>query len=80
MGGDVNREFMAVAAVGEDDFVWCKAATTPPTSRRRGAAAAEPTAAAAGPTCRPMEEVHTPDLPGIAGVVEVPRRRARRRC
>ena len=25
MGGDVNHEFMAVAAVGEDDFVWCKA-------------------------------------------------------
>ena len=24
MGGDVNHEFMAVAAVGEDDFVWCK--------------------------------------------------------
>ena len=25
IGGDVNHEFMAVAAVGEDDFVWCKA-------------------------------------------------------
>ena len=24
MGGDVNHEFMAVAAVGEDDFVWCR--------------------------------------------------------
>ena len=24
IGGDVNHEFMAVAAVGEDDFVWCK--------------------------------------------------------
>ena len=23
MGGDVSHEFMAVAAVGEDDFVWC---------------------------------------------------------
>ncbi len=23
IGGDVNHEFMAVAAVGEDDFVWC---------------------------------------------------------
>ena len=23
MGGDTNQEFMAVAAVGEDDFVWC---------------------------------------------------------
>jgi prolyl-tRNA synthetase len=25
IGGDVNHEFMAVAAVGEDDFVWCRA-------------------------------------------------------
>jgi len=25
IGGDVNHEFMAVAAVGEDDFVWCTA-------------------------------------------------------
>src|SRR6476661_3477172 len=25
IGGDVSREFMAVAAVGEDDFVWCPA-------------------------------------------------------
>ena len=24
IGGDVNHEFMAVAAVGEDDFVWCR--------------------------------------------------------
>src|SRR5262249_9773319 len=23
MGGDTNHEFMAVAAIGEDDFVWC---------------------------------------------------------
>ena len=23
IGGDVNHEFMAVAAIGEDDFVWC---------------------------------------------------------
>ena len=25
IGGDVSREFMAVASVGEDDFVWCPA-------------------------------------------------------
>ena len=24
IGGDVSHEFMAVAAVGEDDFVWCQ--------------------------------------------------------
>jgi prolyl-tRNA synthetase len=69
MGGDVNHEFMAVAAVGEDEFVWCKncdyAANTQVATRdapteqepdRRNVAA--------------MEAVHTPDLPGIAGVAE----------
>lgn len=24
IGGDINHEFMAVAPVGEDDFVWCR--------------------------------------------------------
>ena len=40
IGGDVSREFMAVAAVGEDDFVWCPRATTPPTWKRRVGVAA----------------------------------------
>jgi prolyl-tRNA synthetase len=68
MGGDVNHEFMAVAAVGEDEFVWCKncdyAANTQ-VATRGAVADAEPERDAAQ-----MEKVHTPDLPGIAGVAE----------
>src|SRR5437763_4763613 len=70
IGGDVNHEFMAVAAVGEDDFVWCKncdyAANVeaarrghPPTDGDRPA-----------PDLPPMETVLTPDLPGITGVAK----------
>jgi prolyl-tRNA synthetase len=72
IGGDVNHEFMAVAAVGEDDFVWCRncdyAANVEAAVRGttlRGA----PASAAAEPV-PPMEAVHTPDLPGIKGVAE----------
>jgi prolyl-tRNA synthetase len=68
IGGDTSREFMAVAAIGEDDFVWCENcdyAANIEAARRgdvdSGAALAEPP---------PMEEVHTPDLPGIAGVAK----------
>ena len=68
MGGDVNHEFMAVAAVGEDDFVWCKAcdyaANVEAARRRRAADAAPPAGAADQPA---MEEVHTPDLRGHRG-------------
>jgi prolyl-tRNA synthetase len=82
IGGDVNHEFMAVAAVGEDDFVWCRSCdyaanvevarraapetppavggTTPPVP---GAGSEAPSKSEA-----PLEEVLTPDLPGIAGV------------
>jgi prolyl-tRNA synthetase len=71
MGGDVNHEFMAVAAVGEDDFVWCKNCdyaanveaarrASPPTDGDRAA-----------PDLPPMETVRTPDLPGIAGVAKL---------
>jgi prolyl-tRNA synthetase len=69
MGGDVNHEFMAVAAVGEDDFVWCKncdyAANTQVATR--GAPADVETESG---DVAAMEKVHTPDLPGIAGVAE----------
>ena len=70
IGGDVNHEFMAVAAVGEDDFVWCTSCDY---------AANVEAARAAQPSCTPRrrrstrprtERVHTPDLPGIAGVAE----------
>jgi prolyl-tRNA synthetase len=73
IGGDVNHEFMAVAAVGEDDFVWCRncdyaanveaavrGATCPDGSDTAGATASVPV----------MTAVHTPDLPGIKGVAE----------
>jgi prolyl-tRNA synthetase len=68
IGGDTSREFMAVAAIGEDDFVWCEncdyAANIE--AARRGEVDA-PDGRADVP---PMTEVHTPDLPGIAGVAK----------
>ena len=69
MGGDVNHEFMAVAAVGEDDFVWCKNcdyAANVEAARR----AAPPKGDGAAPDLPPMEAIHTPDLPGIGGVAK----------
>ena len=68
IGGDVNHEFMAVAAVGEDDFVWCKAcdyAANVEAARRRSGDEPDSPALADPP---PLEELHTPDLPGIVGV------------
>jgi prolyl-tRNA synthetase len=69
MGGDVNHEFMAVAAVGEDEFVWCKnceyAANTQ-VATRGATADAEPERG----DVEDMKKVHTPNLPGIAGVAE----------
>jgi prolyl-tRNA synthetase len=69
MGGDVNHEFMAVAAVGEDEFVWCKncdyAANTQVATR-----GATSDAEADRSDVPPMEKVHTPGLPGIVGVAE----------
>jgi prolyl-tRNA synthetase len=69
MGGSESREFMAVAAVGEDDFVWCPSCDYAANveAARRGAGAA-PDASGAEPPAR--EEVHTPGLGGIAGVAE----------
>ena len=71
IGGDVNHEFMAVAAVGEDDFVWCKACDYAANVEAavRGAAprggAVEPAAGVPA-----MAEEHTPDMPGIRAVAE----------
>jgi prolyl-tRNA synthetase len=78
MGGDVNHEFMAVAAVGEDDFVWCKNcdyAANVEAARRASPADDHPNgesgaSGAAPPDLPPMERIHTPDLPGIAGVAK----------
>jgi prolyl-tRNA synthetase len=69
MGGDINHEFMAVAAVGEDDFVWCRScdyAANVEAARRASPAGAEAPAVDAPP----MEKVHTPDMPGIAPVAK----------
>jgi prolyl-tRNA synthetase len=72
IGGDVNHEFMAVAAVGEDDFVWCTNcdyAANVEVARRR-AVDTPPAPGTAAVDAPPREKVHTPDLPGIAGVAE----------
>jgi prolyl-tRNA synthetase len=70
IGGDVNHEFMAVAAVGEDDFVWCRAcdyAANVEAARRGG----QPDRGHAGVVdAPPMEKIHTPDMPGITPVAE----------
>jgi prolyl-tRNA synthetase len=67
MGGDVSHEFMAVAAVGEDDFVWCRscdyAANTEAAYRGR---AHRPDATTTPVDAPPTERVHTPDSPTIA--------------
>jgi prolyl-tRNA synthetase len=72
IGGDVNHEFMAVAAVGEDDFVWCTNcdyAANVEVARRR-ATETPPGSGVAVVEAPPREKVHTPGLPGIAGVAE----------
>src|SRR5581483_9595053 len=71
MGGDINHEFMAVAAVGEDDFVWCKScdyAANVEVARRRSERPPESGSPVVEAPAR--EKVHTPGLPGIAGVAE----------
>src|ERR671915_361457 len=71
IGGDVNHEFMAVAAVGEDDFVWCKACDY--AANVEAAVRAEPPVpsyAGGASEAEPMAPEHTPDLPGIKGVAE----------
>ena len=70
MGGTESREFMAVAAVGEDDFVWCPSCEYAANveAARRGAADA---VAAADSDHPALEDVHTPGVGGIAGVAEL---------
>ncbi len=66
MGGDTNHEFMAVAAVGEDDFVWCRGceyAANVEAARRRAPAGRD----APGDTPA-MTPIATPGLPGITAV------------
>jgi prolyl-tRNA synthetase len=70
IGGDVNHEFMAVAAVGEDDFVWCRSCDY--AANVEAAVRAAPVATPGGGGAQPaaMAREHTPDLPGIKGVAE----------
>ncbi len=69
IGGDINHEFMAVAAVGEDDFVWCKscdyAANVEVAKRQPAQAMPSENESQQQPT-----RVHTPDMPGIAAVAQ----------
>jgi prolyl-tRNA synthetase len=68
IGGDTSQEFMAVAAIGEDAFVWCEqcdyAANTEAATKRELEATPAPADAPA------REELHTPDLPGIDEVAK----------
>jgi prolyl-tRNA synthetase len=71
IGGDVNHEFMAVAAIGEDDFVWCTScdyAANVEAARRHGRLHQEVPVVDAARSVVERERVHTPNLPGIAGV------------
>ncbi len=86
IGGDVNHEFMAVAAVGEDDFVWCQACTyaanvEAATRAIRHTSSAVDADGELAPTATPslaplgdgvpaMTPVHTPDAATIAAVAE----------
>jgi prolyl-tRNA synthetase len=60
---------MAVSAVGEDDFVWCRSCDYAANveAARRQVVTKEPAAPGSVP---PRERVHTPALPGIVGVAE----------
>ncbi len=66
IGGDTSQEFMAVAAVGEDAFVWCEhceyAANSEAATRRAADAVSSDDVPA-------LDPVHTPDTPGIDDVV-----------
>ncbi len=68
MGGDVNHEFMAVAAVGEDAFVWCR--TCDYAANTQVAVRKSPSRHEGGVDAPPMRKAHTPGLPGVAGVAE----------
>jgi len=69
IGGDVNHEFMALAAVGEDDFVWCRNcdyAANLEVARRAASSAPGPPDE---PTDAPAREVVA--TPGMGAIAEV---------
>jgi len=67
IGGDVNHEFMAPAAVGEDRFVACSSCSY--AANLEAARASVPEASEA--PLEPLTEIHTPGRPGIKAVVEL---------
>lgn len=68
IGGEVNHEFMAVAAVGEDDFVWCPACDYAANTEAARRGSASHPAAATGTAHPPAETIATPGLTSIAEV------------
>lgn len=74
IGGDVSHEFMAVAAVGEDDFVWCKAcdyaANVEAATRKPYDHSWHHTEVPVVDDAPARERVHTPGMPGIAAVAD----------
>ncbi len=68
IGGDTSQEFMAVAAVGEDAFVWC--ASCDYAANTEAAVRQSTVEAPAPPEAGPRTKVHTPDLPGIDEVAK----------
>jgi len=74
IGGDVSHEFMAVATVGEDDFVWCKAcdyaANVEAATRKPYDHSWHHTNVPAIDDAPERERVHTPGMPGISAVAD----------
>ena len=62
---------MAVAAVGEDDFVWCEHCDYAANVEAATQPAQLPTRCPCPATRPRSRRVHTPDLPGIDGVAEL---------
>jgi prolyl-tRNA synthetase len=70
IGGDVSREFMAVSAVGEDDFVWCRSCEYAANVEAARRGTKDEPSADSSDAVQERERVHTPGLPGITGVAE----------
>ncbi len=67
IGGDTSQEFMAVAAIGEDAFVWCEQCDY---AANTEAATRHPHPETTFDDPGPREPVHTPGLPGIDVVAD----------
>ncbi|MFZ4515213.1 MAG: proline--tRNA ligase [Acidimicrobiia bacterium] len=69
IGGDINHEFMAVAAIGEDDFVRCTVCSY--AANVEAATRQAPTAIAADASIPDVTVVHTPGTATIEAVCEL---------